>query len=174
MAFVSRMARRGLATSPALQATIKEVIESNEHLKQLPLCTCHHAPDSCHLTPDPQVVVIGGGLMGAGIAQVAASTGHKVTLVDISQQVLFLHLHLCTSAPLHTFTSAHLHLSTSPTRHPFTLSPVHHFTPSPPHLAAPLAQVQLRKVLGDLEAVTGVKNQLKVKLKDYKQVNLNI
>lgn len=58
MAFVSRMARRGLATSPALQATIKEV------------------------------VVIGGGLMGAGIAQVAASTGHKVTLVDISQQVL--------------------------------------------------------------------------------------
>merc|ERR1719319_1142693 len=31
------------------------------------------------------------------------------------------------------------------------------------------SQVQLRKVLGDLEAVTGVKNQLKVKLKDYKQ-----
>ena len=26
--------------------------------------------------------------MGAGIAQVAAQTGHKVTLVDISQQVL--------------------------------------------------------------------------------------
>ena len=38
----------------------------------------------------PQVVVIGGGLMGAGIAQVAASTGHKVTLVDISQQVKLL------------------------------------------------------------------------------------
>jgi len=35
-----------------------------------------------------ELVVIGGGLMGAGIAQVAASTGHKVTLVDISQQVL--------------------------------------------------------------------------------------
>jgi len=35
-----------------------------------------------------EVVVIGGGLMGAGIAQVAASTGHQVTLVDISQQVL--------------------------------------------------------------------------------------
>ena len=33
------------------------------------------------------MVVIGGGLMGAGIAQVAAQTGHKVTLVDISQQV---------------------------------------------------------------------------------------
>lgn len=58
MAFVGRMARRGLATSPGLGAVIKEV------------------------------VVIGGGLMGAGIAQVAASTGHKVTLVDISQQVL--------------------------------------------------------------------------------------
>ena len=28
--------------------------------------------------------------MGAGIAQVAASTGHKVTLVDISQQVKLL------------------------------------------------------------------------------------
>ena len=34
-----------------------------------------------------QVVVVGGGLMGAGIAQVAAQTGHKVTLVDLSQQV---------------------------------------------------------------------------------------
>jgi len=35
-----------------------------------------------------EIVVIGGGLMGAGIAQVSAQTGHKVTLVDISQQVL--------------------------------------------------------------------------------------
>merc|ERR1711971_742699 len=58
MAFVSKIARRGFATSPAVNMVIKEV------------------------------VVIGGGLMGAGIAQVAASTGHKVTLVDISQQVL--------------------------------------------------------------------------------------
>ena len=35
-----------------------------------------------------EVVVIGGGLMGAGIAQVAAQTGHKVTLVDVNQHVL--------------------------------------------------------------------------------------
>lgn len=58
MAFVSKLARRGLSTSPAMAAVIKEV------------------------------VVVGGGLMGAGIAQVAAQTGHKVTLVDVSQQVL--------------------------------------------------------------------------------------
>jgi len=35
-----------------------------------------------------EFVVIGGGLMGAGIAQVGAQTGHKVTLVDVSQDVL--------------------------------------------------------------------------------------
>lgn len=35
-----------------------------------------------------EFVVVGGGLMGAGIAQVGAQTGHKVTLVDISQDVL--------------------------------------------------------------------------------------
>merc|ERR1711874_612337 len=35
-----------------------------------------------------EFVVIGGGLMGAGIAQVGAQTGHKVTLVDLSQEVL--------------------------------------------------------------------------------------
>jgi len=35
-----------------------------------------------------EFVVIGGGLMGAGIAQVGAATGHKVTLVDVSQDVL--------------------------------------------------------------------------------------
>jgi len=58
MAFVSRVLKRGLATSCQLNAKIQEV------------------------------VVIGGGLMGAGIAQVSAQTGHKVTLVDISQQVL--------------------------------------------------------------------------------------
>jgi len=34
------------------------------------------------------VTVIGSGLMGSGIAQVAAQTGHDVTLVDISDQVL--------------------------------------------------------------------------------------
>jgi len=58
MAFVSQFVRRGLSTSSTFNAKIQEV------------------------------VVIGGGLMGAGIAQVAAQTGHKVTLVDISQQVL--------------------------------------------------------------------------------------
>ncbi len=35
-----------------------------------------------------EFVVIGGGLMGSGIAQVGAQTGHKVTLVDISEDVL--------------------------------------------------------------------------------------
>ncbi|XP_045903905.1 hydroxyacyl-coenzyme A dehydrogenase, mitochondrial [Micropterus dolomieu] len=34
------------------------------------------------------VTIIGGGLMGAGIAQVAASTGHTVTLVDTSDDIL--------------------------------------------------------------------------------------
>uniref|UniRef100_A0A7N8XV39 3-hydroxyacyl-CoA dehydrogenase n=1 Tax=Mastacembelus armatus TaxID=205130 RepID=A0A7N8XV39_9TELE len=34
------------------------------------------------------VTIIGGGLMGAGIAQVAASTGHSVTLVDTSDDIL--------------------------------------------------------------------------------------
>ena len=50
MAFVSKLSVRSLSTSPALQASIKEF------------------------------VVIGGGLMGAGIAQVGAQTGHKVCL----------------------------------------------------------------------------------------------
>ncbi|XP_053195969.1 hydroxyacyl-coenzyme A dehydrogenase, mitochondrial [Scomber japonicus] len=34
------------------------------------------------------VTIIGGGQMGAGIAQVAASTGHSVTLVDTSEDIL--------------------------------------------------------------------------------------
>ncbi|XP_006787160.1 hydroxyacyl-coenzyme A dehydrogenase, mitochondrial isoform X2 [Neolamprologus brichardi] len=34
------------------------------------------------------VTIIGGGQMGAGIAQVAASTGHSVTLVDTSDEIL--------------------------------------------------------------------------------------
>jgi len=58
MAFMNQLSRRGLATSGALGAKIQEF------------------------------VVIGGGLMGAGIAQVGAQTGHKVTLVDISPEVL--------------------------------------------------------------------------------------
>jgi len=58
MAFMNQVARRGLCGSVRLNAQIKEF------------------------------VVIGGGLMGAGIAQVGAQTGHKVTLVDISPKVL--------------------------------------------------------------------------------------
>ncbi|XP_043826873.1 hydroxyacyl-coenzyme A dehydrogenase, mitochondrial [Dromiciops gliroides] len=34
------------------------------------------------------VTVIGGGLMGAGVTQVAASTGHTVVLVDQSEEIL--------------------------------------------------------------------------------------
>lgn len=34
------------------------------------------------------VTVIGSGLMGSGIAQVAAQTGHNVTLVDVSDPIL--------------------------------------------------------------------------------------
>ena len=60
MAFVTKLSPnlRYLSTSIGRQATIKEF------------------------------VVIGGGLMGAGIAQVGAQTGHKVTMVDLSQEVL--------------------------------------------------------------------------------------
>lgn len=35
-----------------------------------------------------ELVVVGGGLMGAGIAQVAAQTGHKCTLVDLNADLL--------------------------------------------------------------------------------------
>ena len=35
-----------------------------------------------------EVVVMGGGLMGTGIAQVAAQTEHSVTLVDLDQKIL--------------------------------------------------------------------------------------
>ncbi|KAG7278550.1 hypothetical protein CRUP_033418 [Coryphaenoides rupestris] len=34
------------------------------------------------------VMIVGGGQMGAGIAQVAAATGHTVALVDTSEDVL--------------------------------------------------------------------------------------
>jgi len=58
MAFVSKIARRGFASSIALNGKIQEI------------------------------VIIGGGLMGSGIAQVAAQTGHKVTMVDVNQTIL--------------------------------------------------------------------------------------
>jgi 3-hydroxyacyl-CoA dehydrogenase len=59
MAFVTKLRGfRGLSTTATTSAAIKEF------------------------------VVIGGGLMGAGIAQVGAQTGHKVTLVDLDQTVL--------------------------------------------------------------------------------------
>jgi len=38
--------------------------------------------------PIERVTVIGSGLMGSGIAQVAAQTGHQVCLVDVSQEIL--------------------------------------------------------------------------------------
>jgi len=58
MAFVNQLAKRSLSTSVLRAAKIQEF------------------------------VVIGGGLMGAGIAQVGAQTGHKITLVDLSSDVL--------------------------------------------------------------------------------------
>lgn len=36
----------------------------------------------------PRVAVIGGGTMGAGIAEVAASAGHSVLLYDISAEAI--------------------------------------------------------------------------------------
>jgi len=39
-------------------------------------------------SPIQEVVIMGGGLMGAGIAQVSAQTNHKVTLVDLDEKVL--------------------------------------------------------------------------------------
>ncbi|XP_022170884.1 hydroxyacyl-coenzyme A dehydrogenase, mitochondrial-like [Myzus persicae] len=34
------------------------------------------------------VTVVGGGLMGSGIAQISAQTGHNVTIVELNQEVL--------------------------------------------------------------------------------------
>ncbi|XP_073717119.1 hydroxyacyl-coenzyme A dehydrogenase, mitochondrial [Misgurnus anguillicaudatus] len=58
MAFITRQFIRSLSSSAARHAAIKHV------------------------------TIIGGGLMGAGIAQVAASTGHSVVLVDTSEDIL--------------------------------------------------------------------------------------
>ena len=57
MAFISKLPLRSLSTSTVLHASIKEF------------------------------VVIGGGLMGAGIAQVGAQTGHKVKLSILRQLI---------------------------------------------------------------------------------------
>ncbi|KAK3769747.1 hypothetical protein RRG08_062087 [Elysia crispata] len=38
--------------------------------------------------PIKTVTIIGSGLMGSGIAQVAAASGHKVTVVDQSQEII--------------------------------------------------------------------------------------
>ncbi|XP_022193561.2 hydroxyacyl-coenzyme A dehydrogenase, mitochondrial [Nilaparvata lugens] len=43
---------------------------------------------STYLNSIKHVTVVGGGLMGSGIAQVAAQSGHNVTLVDLNEQVL--------------------------------------------------------------------------------------
>lgn len=43
---------------------------------------------SSSLSAIKHVTVIGGGLMGSGIAQVAAQTGHQVTLVEVNEDLL--------------------------------------------------------------------------------------
>ncbi|XP_022104780.1 hydroxyacyl-coenzyme A dehydrogenase, mitochondrial-like [Acanthaster planci] len=58
MSFVTKVIHRGLTTSALRLAAIKNV------------------------------TVVGGGQMGAGIAQVAAQTGHHVTVVDQSDEIL--------------------------------------------------------------------------------------
>ncbi|KAA8594720.1 hypothetical protein FQN60_011855 [Etheostoma spectabile] len=58
MAFFSHQIRRGFSSSAVRNVVIKHV------------------------------TIIGGGQMGAGIAQVAASTGHSVTLVDTNEDIL--------------------------------------------------------------------------------------
>nr|CAB3251760.1 hydroxyacyl-coenzyme A dehydrogenase, mitochondrial-like [Phallusia mammillata] len=48
----------------------------------------HGLKTSAALNNINKVVVIGGGLMGSGIAQVAATTGNTVTVVDLDSSVL--------------------------------------------------------------------------------------
>lgn len=62
MAFVTRQFVRSMSSSSAAAAAKKILIK--------------------------HVTVIGGGLMGAGIAQVAAATGHTVVLVDQTEDIL--------------------------------------------------------------------------------------
>uniref|UniRef100_A0A8D2JTC2 Hydroxyacyl-coenzyme A dehydrogenase, mitochondrial n=1 Tax=Sciurus vulgaris TaxID=55149 RepID=A0A8D2JTC2_SCIVU len=63
MAFVTRQFVRSVSSSSSASASAKKIIVKH-------------------------VTVIGGGLMGAGIAQVAAATGHTVVLVDQTEDIL--------------------------------------------------------------------------------------
>uniref|UniRef100_A0A8C9QQZ1 Hydroxyacyl-coenzyme A dehydrogenase, mitochondrial n=1 Tax=Spermophilus dauricus TaxID=99837 RepID=A0A8C9QQZ1_SPEDA len=63
MAFVTRQFLRSLSSSSSASASVKKIIVKH-------------------------VRVIGGGLMGAGIAQVAAASGHTVVLVDQTEDIL--------------------------------------------------------------------------------------
>ncbi|EHH26108.1 hypothetical protein EGK_15997, partial [Macaca mulatta] len=63
MAFVTRQFMRSMSSSSTASASAKKIIVKH-------------------------VTVIGGGLMGAGIAQVAAATGHTVVLVDQTEDIL--------------------------------------------------------------------------------------
>lgn len=46
------------------------------------------ASSASQWSPIKTVTVVGSGLMGSGVAQVAAATGHKVNLVDQSQDIV--------------------------------------------------------------------------------------
>ncbi|KAM5337333.1 hydroxyacyl-coenzyme A dehydrogenase, mitochondrial [Glossophaga mutica] len=63
MAFVTRQFVRTVSSMSTASASAKKIVVKN-------------------------VTVIGGGLMGAGIAQVAATTGHTVVLVDQTEDIL--------------------------------------------------------------------------------------
>ncbi|KAF7464036.1 Hypothetical predicted protein [Marmota monax] len=63
MAFVTRQFVRSLSSSSSASASAKKIIVKH-------------------------VTVIGGGLMGAGIAQVVAASGHTVVLVDQTEDIL--------------------------------------------------------------------------------------
>ncbi|EGW07349.1 Hydroxyacyl-coenzyme A dehydrogenase, mitochondrial [Cricetulus griseus] len=63
MAFVTRQFVRSMSSSSSASAAAKKILIKH-------------------------VTVIGGGLMGAGIAQVAAATGHTVVLVDQTEDIL--------------------------------------------------------------------------------------
>ncbi|XP_021540184.1 hydroxyacyl-coenzyme A dehydrogenase, mitochondrial [Neomonachus schauinslandi] len=63
MAFVTRQFVRSVSSSSTASASAKKIIVKH-------------------------VTVIGGGLMGAGIAQVAGTTGHTVVLVDQTEDIL--------------------------------------------------------------------------------------